>query len=195
MKPRRTARIYSNSVLLTSMALMLFIIAGNLAGGNVPIAVNGVDILGIPVLLVYRYWLRQGRIRLVGGAPLAIAFAGLTVSVALLGTVRVLATSIYMLLVIVAGLVFDLGGLIAMTVLCSLAIAGLIVAGNSGWLPRPDYANTISQWVMYTVTFMWVGSLTLKDNQTRAARDSLNKNSKPWLFRSRTRGCPGEQMK
>ncbi len=155
-----------NSAVLTLLALGLCIMAGNLAGGKVPVAVIGVDIVVFAACLVLRRWAFQGRIGLAGGALLAIGLLAITVGVALLGTVRAPATAMYMLLVIAAGLVFDLGGMLVMIVLSSLAIAGLIVAENAGWLPRPDYAVTITQWVTFTALFAWAGSLTFSALQS-----------------------------
>jgi two-component system, OmpR family, phosphate regulon sensor histidine kinase PhoR len=164
-----------NTTLLTTLALALFLVAGNLAGGKVPLAVSGVDIVIFAVCLVLRRWTHQGRIGLAGGGLLAVGLAGVTLAIAIMGTTRVPAAGMYMLLVIAAGLLFDLGGLIVMTGLCALAMAGLIVAENAGWLPRPDYAVTFSQWITYTVLFAWAGSLTLFSLQsTRRALTRAN---------------------
>ena len=80
-------------------------------------------------------------------------------TVALLGTIRAPMTSVLILLVIAAGLLFDLSGIISMTVICSLIIASLIGAENAGWLPRPDLSVTVTQWATYTAVFAWAGSL------------------------------------
>jgi PAS domain S-box-containing protein len=158
----RTRRaIFLNSILLTSLALVVFIIAGNLTGSNVPVAVNAVDIFFIAMCLILRHWAYQGRIKLAGVGLLAVGLVGITTIIAMMGTIRVPAAGVYMLLVIVAGLLFDLGGMIAMTAICALTIAGLIVAENTGQLPIPNYSNSITQWVTYTALFAWVGSLTL----------------------------------
>ncbi len=63
------------------------------------------------------------------------------------------------MLVITAGLLFDLGGMIVMAALCSLTVAGLIGAENAGWLPRPDLSLNVTQWATYTAVFTWAGSL------------------------------------
>jgi len=155
----RRARLL-NLALLTLIALSLIIVAGILAGGRTPLAVIAVDAVVLVPCLVLRYWIHQGRVGLAGSALLTVAFVVITGVIAILGTIRTPTTTFYMLLVIAAGLLFDLGGMIAMTALCSLAIAGLIAAENLGWLPRPDYTNTITQWVTFTALFAWAGSLT-----------------------------------
>ncbi len=165
-EPKTRRAILLNSALLTSMVLALCLIAGNLAGGTVPAVVTGLDIGLVAMCLALRRWAYQGRVGLASGALLAVGLVGITLAVTMLGTIRTPSTALYMLLVIFAGLLFDLGGMIAMTVLCSLAIAGLIVAENTGWLPRPDYAVTITQWFTYTVLFVWVGSSTLSSLQS-----------------------------
>lgn len=165
-EPKTRRAILLNSALLTCMMLALFLFAGNLAGGTAPAAVMGLDIGAVAMCLVLRHWANQGRAGLASGALLAVGLVSITMAVVILGTIRTPSTAVFMLLVIFAGLMFDLGGMIAMTVLCSLAIAGLIVAENTGLLPSPDYAVTISQWVTYTALFVWVGSLTLSSLQS-----------------------------
>jgi PAS domain S-box-containing protein len=160
-----------NSTLLTSMALVVFMIIGNLAGNNVPLAVNGIDIGIFIVCLVLRRWAHRGWVKLASGMLLAIGLAGITAAVALMGTIRVPSAGAYIILVIMAGLLFDLGGMLAMAGLCTLTIAGLIIVENMGWLPRPNYTNSITQWITYTALFTWVGNLTL--SSLRSTRQAL----------------------
>ena len=75
----------------------------------------------------------------------------------------------YLLMVITAGLLFDLSGMVVAAVLSSLLVGGLMVAGNAGILPSPNYSITITQWITYTAIFGWGGSLTF------SALQSMNK--------------------
>jgi two-component sensor histidine kinase/drug/metabolite transporter superfamily protein YnfA len=158
-KKTRRARLL-NHILLTLLVCVLCLIMGNLAGGRVPAAVTGLNVVVIVLFLVLRHWNQQGRVKLAGAALMAIGLLIVTTDIALLGTIRTPSTAVYILLVVTAGLLFEIGGMIAMVILCSLLVGGLSVAENSGWLPRPDYTVTITQWVTYTVLFLWAGSLT-----------------------------------
>jgi hypothetical protein len=118
-EPKTRRAILLNTTLLTTLTLAPFLIAGNLAGGNVPLAVNAVDLAVFFVCLVLRRWTYQGRVGLAGSGLLAVGLVGVTLAIAMLGTVRVPSAGIYMLLVITAGLVFDLGGMLIMTAVCA----------------------------------------------------------------------------
>lgn len=155
-----------NAAWWAGVVLVLCIVAGNLAGGGVSPVVDAVDLVFVAASLALRRWVKQGRIALAGGGLLAVGFLALTLGVALLGTVRTPAAGVYLILVITAGLLFDWNGMIGMTVLSSLAIGGLILAENSGWLPRPDYAVTVTQWITSTALYAWAGSLTLASLQS-----------------------------
>ena len=97
-----------NFALFTCMALALCLIAGNLAGGTVPAVVTGLDIGLVVFCLVLRRIVFQGRVVLASGALLAVGLVGITLAVGILGTIRGPTTAMYMLLVITAGLLFDL---------------------------------------------------------------------------------------
>jgi len=163
-KTRRASLL--NTTLLISLALAIFMLAGNLLGGNVPPTVNLIDIGMIAVCLSLRHLAHQGRIQLAIGILLTIGFIGITLSTAILGTIRVPTTGMYILLVVAAGLSFDLSGMILITVLCALAIAGLILAENARLLPTPNYTVTITQWTTFTAIFIWAGSMALSSLQS-----------------------------
>ena len=148
-----------NSILINIAALIPVIIIGNFLGGRTPLPVLGVDVLGLVSCLVLRAWLQRGQVRLASMALTIIGLVLVTTAVASLGTVRAPATAMYILVVIMGGLLFDLHGLVITTALCSLLLGGLIGAENAGLLPRPDFSVTITQWVAYTAIFGWTGSL------------------------------------
>ena len=168
-KSRRA--ILLNSIALTCSGLALLLVAGNLVGGHVPVAVNGVDLLAVAVCLCARYWAGRGGITLAGVVLLAFGLLAVTAVLALLGTIRAPAAGMYMLLVITGGLLFEVRGLVTMALLCSLSVAGLILAENAGLLARPDYDDTITQWIASTVLAAWAGSLTL--SALRSTRHAL----------------------
>ena len=86
-----------------------------------------------------------------------MAFIAITLGVAQLGTIRVPTTGFYVALVLAAGFLFDLAGMITLVVLSSLAVGGLILAENAGLLPRQDYTVTLTQWIITAALLASVG--------------------------------------
>ena len=156
----RRARLL-NIALINILTLAPVLILGNALGGRTPWPVFAGNLGAMVASLLLRGWMRRGRVQTASIGLIALGFVLVTASVASLGTIRVPAAAMYLLLVITAGLLFDLRGMIATTALCSLAVGGLIVAENAGRLPQPDYAVTITQWIAYTALCGWTGSLTL----------------------------------
>ena len=113
------------------------------------------------VSLMLRRWVQRGWVDAAGGTLLGLGFATTTAAVACLGTIRVPVTGFYLVLVVGAGIVFDLAGVVVFTVAASLAVAGLIWAENAGWLPRPDLSVSVVQWIVVTATQFAVGGWTL----------------------------------
>ncbi len=150
-KTRRAA--WLNTALLTLPTLMPVVVVGSLLGRRVPVAVAGVDLLLLAASLVLRGVMRRGRVTEASVWLLALATIGVTVILARLGTVRAPAATMYLQLVITAGLLTGLSGMIATITVCSMAVVGLIVAENAGMLPMPDYSVGITQAVTYTAAF------------------------------------------
>ena len=161
----RRARLLNHG-LITLLALVLLLIIGNLLGGKTPIEVTATDVVLFVVCLVLRHWTYQGNVTRASVLLMAGGLISVTVASANLGTIRTPSTAGYMLVVVIAGLLYDLRGMIVMAGLCSLAILGLIVAENMRLLPLPDYSVTITQRITYTAFFIWVGSLTFSAIQS-----------------------------
>jgi PAS domain S-box-containing protein len=171
-KTRRAVLV--NAVSLAAAAFVLLLIAGNwLGSGHTPPLVLAIDGGMATLCLILRAWMRRGGVRPAGAGLIALCFVGLTAGVALMGSVRAPATAAYLLVVILAGLLFDQRGLLVAGALSSLAVGGLIVAENAGWLPRPDYAVGVTQWVTYTALFGIAGSLSFY--ALHAARQALSR--------------------
>lgn len=161
----RRARMLSLA-LINILVLIPVLIASNFLGGNVPASVILVNASVFILCLVLYYWLRCGRVGLASVSLMALGFAGITAAVANLGTVRAPSTAIYLLMVITAGLLFELRGMIAAAIISSLLVGGLMAAQNMGLLPVPNYSITITQWITYTAIFGWGGSLTFSAIQS-----------------------------
>jgi len=150
-----------NAALLNILTLVPVILLGNALGGRTPLPVFAANLAALAAGLALLGWMRRGRVQTASIGLIALGLVLITASVASLGTIRVPAAAMYLLLVIAAGLLFDRRGMLVTTALCLLAVGGLIVAENAGRLPQPDYAVTITQWVAYTAICGWTGSLTL----------------------------------
>ncbi|CAG0940245.1 Oxygen sensor histidine kinase NreB [Anaerolineae bacterium] len=155
-----------NSALITTAALALTILVGNVLGGRTPIVTIGADVAAILVCLILRSWMHHGQVRFASAALIGLVLIGTTVSVAMLGTIRTPTTAFFLLIVVGGGLLFDVRGIFITAILSSLAVLGLIVAQNAGGLPQPDYTVTITQWFTYTALFSLSGGLTLLALQT-----------------------------
>ncbi len=155
-----------NLALINVLVLIPVLIISNFLGGKTPVAVIVVDALAIILCLILFYWSRRGRIRLASFGLMALGFIGITAAIANLGTIRVPSTAMYLLLIITAGLLFDLRGMIVTTAISSLLVGGLMLAETMGLLPAPNYSITITQWITYTAIFGWGGSLTFSALQS-----------------------------
>lgn len=149
-----------DAVLLANIALMGLCAVAALLHGGMPTFVVWEVLAFAGVSVALRICLRRGWVRGVGLTLLLLGFAATTATIARLGTIRVPITGFYLAFVIGGGLLFGLRGLIVFFALGSSAIGGLIVAENSGWLPRPDYAVTLTQWIVSTAILAAVGGWT-----------------------------------
>ncbi len=172
-----------NFSLITILMLAPMIIIGDLLGGKTPLTVWITNVFSFSFCLVLRSLMYRGRVLLASIGLIIMAFVLVTAASAELGTIRTPTTAMYLLIVIIGGLLFDLRGMVITIAMSSLLIGGLIVAENDDILPRPDYSVTITQWISYTVIFAWTGSLTFISLQTmrnalkRADRELIDRKA------------------
>jgi len=158
LKTRRASLL--NAGLIAVMALSVVLVAGDLLGGLTPVAAIILNGVAFAVCLVFRHWMHQGRVGLASVGLVALATIGITAGIVELGTIRTPTTAGYLVLIVGAGLLFDLGGIITAAALSSLLLLGLVWAENAGLLPHPDFSVTITQWVTFTAFFGFTGGLT-----------------------------------
>jgi PAS domain S-box-containing protein len=157
------ASIHSIFILLSLALLSLF------SGGSMPANVIVSDMLALGILLFLRYWLHRGKITLVGSAVLIMGFSFATFTAANLGTVRTPTTTMYLFLIVLAGVLFEVRGIVSSTIFSSLLVGALIIAENAGILPQPDYSVTATQWITYTVLFATIGWIAFFARQSAQA--------------------------
>lgn len=150
-----------NVALLTVMGLSISIFTGNLAGGQTPIYLSLLNVMQLTLCLLLRQWMFQGKVTPTALVIGTLGFIGITEAGAILGTIRTPTTSLYLVLVVSAGLLFELRGIIVSTLVSSLAVLGLIIAENAGWLPQPDYRVSLTQWITFTAIFGLIGAMTI----------------------------------
>ncbi len=150
-----------NASLIAAIALTLIISAGNILGGIVPPIVTGSNLALAILCFFLRHAMRRGHIEAASVGLIVLGFGFATANVANLGTIRTPTTTVYLLLVILGGLLFDRPGVVVTSVSSSLAVLGMIVAENAGFLPRPNLSVTMTQWITYTTLFGFGGGLTL----------------------------------
>ena len=161
----RRARML-NLALINILVLIPVLTVSNFLGKKVPASIILVNTPVFILCLILVYWLRRGRVRLASVGLMVLGFIGITAAIANLGTIRAPATAMYLLMVITAGLLFELRGMIAATAISSILIGSLMIAQNMGLLPPPNYSITITQWITYTAMFGWAGSLTFSALQS-----------------------------
>ena len=125
---------------------------------SVPLVVSG--FLLVTLALLSRYWMYQGKVTFASLLVIFIGFVYITATSVTFGTLRTPATAIYGLIIIVAGLLFGSIGTLGSIGASSLAVLGLVLAENAGWLAEPDYSVTLTQWIMYTIFFGAIGGIT-----------------------------------
>lgn len=168
----RQARLFNQCVWFSSALALLTLIA-DLLGGRIPIQVMGCVATALVLTPPLHFLARNGRLRLASGLLLALFFSVNVVGVAMLGTIRVPSLSVFGLLVVVSGILFNYQGLLVSGGLSSVAVFVLIMAERRGWLPTPDYHVGITQWLMATTVFGCLGGLTysvMKDLRAALAK-------------------------
>ena len=149
-----------NLIINSTGLFAVLIFVGNLFAPNTPSRSFFLDIFFVLSCLYFHHALIRGRIAFVGLGLVSFGFVSIIALIMSVGTVRAPATSVFLLLVIVAGILFELRGIILSTLAASFAVAGLMLAQNAGMLPPPDYSLSFIHWFAYTISFGLIGGLT-----------------------------------
>lgn len=152
-------------------------------GGKFSVSLILLNVFGSAFLLLLRKWLQRGNLMLVGGILEILAFVWITLAAINLGTIRTPTTGNYIVIVIVAGVLFGWKGFLFSTLASSMAVLGLIAAENAGVLPTPDYTVNLTQWFTYTGLFAVTGGLSLY--AMRVMQRALSRAEKEILERER----------
>lgn len=154
-----------NMICITCLAFTLAVMAGALIGGKTPVSTLIIDLVACAVTLQFRHWLRSGRVMLARVGMVIFGLVFITAVTADIGTIRTPTAAILLFWVLMTGLIFDLRGNVIGTIAASMAVLGLIVAENAGWLRQPFYDVGVTQWVTFTTLFGFTSGLTYYINQ------------------------------
>jgi hypothetical protein len=129
--------------------MLLLIFQGTLVSGNVTFFVLVMDGIAFSVSLGLFLALHHGRFRL---ARLGLVLIGLALVAALLVVqgARDPNTASFMILIFLAGLLFDMQWKVVLTVLSSLVVAGMVLGETHGLLPRPATSVSMAVWLVCT---------------------------------------------
>jgi len=140
-----------HTAIWTFILMASLILAGSLAGGRTPTTTKLINLIIIVLFFFMRYLIQKGWTQEVGVGTIVVMFIGVTFSIIGLGTIRAPVATLYVTIVVTAGLLFGKKELVITTALTALTLLILLYAENSGWLPAADFTVTITQWTTYVV--------------------------------------------
>ncbi|MDI1246150.1 MAG: diguanylate cyclase [Rhodoferax sp.] len=173
-KSRRAGLL--NQTILINLFFTGLVIFGALIGRHVPTGVLLIATLWFVLLLLSRRLLRSGKSGMVEGIVVLVFFVLLTLTNINLGSVRTPMAAVYVFWVTLIGTLYRRPGILVAMCVSSLTILVLILAENSGLLPRVNDSVGVTQWLLYTALFGMTGSLAYYTNQTTQRALARSKN-------------------
>lgn len=166
-----------NVISIASLVFIWILLAGSLLAGNTPTTILIVDLFfGCAVILQLLRWLRSGKVTLARVGIIVFGLVYITGVTASIGTIRTPTAAILVFWVLMTGLLFGLRGILIGTPTASLAVLGLIVAENAGWLRQPFQGVGLIQWLTFTALFGFTSGVTYYVSQrTHRALSSAEK--------------------
>jgi len=149
-----------NAIGIMCIVFILIVMAGALLGGKTPAVTLILDTVACVVILQVLRWLRNGKVSLAGLTLVTFGLVYLIGATASIGTIRTPTAAIFVFWVLMTGLLYALPGILIGTGTASLAIAGLIIAENAGWLRHPFGGVGVTQWTTFTALFGFTSGLT-----------------------------------
>ena len=165
-----------NMIGLTCIAFVLVVMIGSLFDRSTATSTLLIDLLGCAAILQFMHLLRSGKVAMVRVGIVIFGLAYVTAVTASIGTIRTPTAAIFVFWVLLTGLLFELRGMLIGTAAASMAVWGLIVAENAGWLRQPNYGVGVTQWITFTALFGFTSGLTYYIIQ--GTRNSLSRAEK-----------------
>ncbi len=146
--------------IMTSLVFIVLLIGVDLLDKNIPLVTIWVDCVLIVVTLGNLFLLRAKHVDLAGISVIGVGLVFVTVLTWSLGTIRTPSASFYLLIILLAGLLFKQRGLVLSVAVSSLCILGLMLAEANGLLPPAVFQVGFTQWFTYTGLFVIAGGLS-----------------------------------
>ncbi len=172
-----------NAALWTVITLIVVIQIGNYLGGGIPVIVTLSNYIFLALCFLMRYVLQRGRLKWASFGLLIFGVIHLTVTLAILGTIRTPLSTAYILVVVFSGFQFGDKGILGSTAMIAVIFLALITAQNQHLLNTPDYSVGITQWISYvaifglTGNFMYIAIKIVRRSLRRSRREILRRRN------------------
>ncbi len=159
--PDQARRARLLSLILNTLIVVVFLISlGNLlAGGTLPL-IYLLYLIVVVALLGLRQLVIRCQLHLASVLLVILLSVITTFILALRGTIIAPSASLYMLVIVISGLLFERRAIFLTAVFDSLALLSVMLMQKIGWLPPPGASDGLAAWVTYTTLFMVTGMLT-----------------------------------
>ena len=149
-----------NLIVNSTLVLLLVLVAASLIAGNTPLGILVLDLsFWCAAILLLRCWLQSGKVTLARVGIVLFGFVFLIWIIVSIGTIRTPTASYFVFWVLMASVLFGRRGILISTPAASLAVLGLIVAENAGWLRPPYQGVGLTQWITFTALFGFTSGL------------------------------------
>ena len=155
-----------NIMTIAPLFIVFSVLFANFLDRQTPIRNFFIDFLIIATIFYFRRNLYRGKITFVALFLMIFGFISIIITISSDGTILTPATSIFLLWVVMATVLFELRGFVLSTLATSLAVFGLILAQHAGIMPAPTYKVDLIQWFVLTVLAGVTGGLTYTAYQT-----------------------------
>lgn len=155
-----------NLIIIAPLLLIGLTLIANVLDPQTPLRNFVIDVVAIVFLLYLHSRLHRGKLTFVAISALIFGFTAIVVTIISDGTIRTPATSIFLLWVVMATILFQLRGLIIATTATSLAIIGLMLAQSAQLMPPPVSTVSLIHWFVLTITAGITGGFTYLAYQT-----------------------------
>ncbi len=159
--------ILLSSIIHIFTGFLLLILIGGLLGGKTPSLVFILDFLCLASTMIANVLLHRKHVTLASGWLLATSFVLSTGVIVIHGSILSPITSMYILIVIIAGLMFGRRGIWLTTLVSSVILLGVEWAQTTGRLHLNADMLTLSQWFYYSALIGMTGILTLYAHQLK----------------------------
>lgn len=171
--------VLMNGMINCSIVFVMLVFVANLFDPTTLLRNYLIDFLVLAVFLVARFTLRRGKILFAGISGLTLGFGFTILSIISDGTIRSTAVCLFLLIIIVAGILYKKIGIVVSTIASSLATLVLVKAQTAGLIHDSMTSVSMLHWFVLTITFTIVGGIVyFSDHITTQAFTHLKEEVK-----------------